>query len=67
MSEAKTFDGYPCKPRTLPGNAWFYTERKGICVVIGINQTTISWRKVEAALRHHQVAKRTRAHLREGE
>ena len=60
MPEAKTTDGYPRKPRTLPDGSWFYTEREGICVVIGTQQTTIPWRQVEAALRAHQTARTTR-------
>lgn len=56
MPEAKTSDGYPTKPRALPDGSWFYAERKGIYVVIGTVQTTIPWRKVEAAMRNHQNA-----------
>lgn len=60
MTEAKTTEGYPRKPRTLPDGSWFYAESKGICVVIGTQQTIIPWRKVAAALGHHFAAKRAK-------
>lgn len=58
MTESLTSDGYPRKPRNLPGGAWYYEEPKGICIVIGLKQTNISWSKIEAAIRHHHAAKR---------
>lgn len=59
MAEAKTTDGYPRKPRTLDDRSWFYVCREGIVVVIDQKQTTIPWRKVEAAVRHYHAAKKS--------
>jgi hypothetical protein len=60
MAERKDSDGYPCKPRHLPSGAWFYEQREGIVVVIENRQCDMPWRRVAAALRHHEAAKANR-------
>lgn len=60
MTESLCDNGYPRSPRNMPDGTWFYEDPDGIIVVIGGSQTTIPWRKIEAAVRHHHAAKAKR-------
>lgn len=51
-------NGYPCSPRKLKDGGWYYEHRKGVTVVIRGAQETISWQRIEAALRHRQAAQK---------
>lgn len=58
MSEPKDSRGYPCNPRMLTDDAWFYEEPEGLTVVQrgGPNTRTcyITWRKLCAAVDRHR-------------
>lgn len=58
MTQRYDLHGYPCSPRKLKDGGWYYEQREGVTVIIRGGQETISWHRIESALRHRQAAQK---------